>query len=115
MTIRFILTSVLHILSQKVKVEEMLYNNFMICFFHRYNVYMFYDENPMVIMGDLNGRLGDRQDFNPMIDIGDIPQRQCIDNTTNRYGDYLIDFLSDSKTCVLNGVDLNCQKTISRV
>ena len=64
---------------------------------------MFYDENPMVIMGDLNGRHGDMQDFNPMIDIGDIPNKQCIDNTTNRYGDYLIDFLSDSKTCVLNG------------
>lgn len=42
----------------------------------RSHIYMFYNENPMVIMGDLNGRLGDRQDFNPMIDIGDIPKKQ---------------------------------------
>ena len=27
-------------------------------------VYTFYDENPMVIMGDLKGRFGDRQDLN---------------------------------------------------
>lgn len=66
-------------------------------------VYMFYDENPMVIMGDLNRRIGKKQDFNPSIDVGDIPTRCVIDNTDNRYGNYLLDFLSDSKTCVLNG------------
>lgn len=51
-------------------------------------------------MGDLNGRIGDKQDFNPLIDEGDIPKRCVIDNNVNRYGDYLLEFLS--KTCVLN-------------
>ena len=66
-------------------------------------VYLYFDENPMVIMGDLNGRMGDKQEFNPMIDAGNIPKRHVTDNTLNRYGEYLYDFLSDSKTCVLNG------------
>ncbi|XP_071143396.1 uncharacterized protein [Mytilus edulis] len=31
-------------------------------------VYTYFDENPMLIMGDLNGRIGDKQDFNELID-----------------------------------------------
>ncbi|CAC5362784.1 unnamed protein product [Mytilus coruscus] len=44
-------------------------------------VYMYFDENPMLIMGDLNGRIGDKQDYNPSIDVGDIQKRCSIDNT----------------------------------
>ncbi|VDH90629.1 Hypothetical predicted protein [Mytilus galloprovincialis] len=54
-------------------------------------------------MGDLNGRIGDKQDFNELIDVGDIQKRLSIDNVSNKFGDYLLDFLSDSKTCILNG------------
>ena len=66
-------------------------------------VYMYYEENPLVIMGDLNGRIGDAQDFNAHIDNGDIRKRDSIDHVKNRYGDYLVDFLGDSKMCTLNG------------
>lgn len=66
-------------------------------------VYLLYDENPMVIIGDLNRRIGGKQDFNPLIDVGGIPKQCVINNNVNRYGDYLLEFLSDSKTCVLNG------------
>ena len=55
----------------------------------------------MCYLGDFNGRIGDKQDFNSTID--DVTRRHAIDNTTNKYRDYLLDFLTDARCCTLNG------------
>ena len=66
-------------------------------------VYMYHDGNPMVISGDLNGRLGSKADYDGALDGVTIPPRIVIDTTCNKYGDYLVDFLVDSRYCVVNG------------
>ena len=35
--------------------------------------------------------------------IDDVPQRVAVDNTVNQYGHHLLDFLKDTKLCMLNG------------
>ena len=54
-----------------------------------------------VICSDLNARTGDLKDFVEGID--DIPTRDTIDNKINSHGRSLIEFLLDSKFCMLNG------------
>ena len=61
-------------------------------------LFLHYDGNPTVILGDYNGRIGMKGDC----DVPDIPQRTPIDNVCNQFGDNLIEFLSDSNSCVLN-------------
>ena len=62
--------------------------------------YMHYDGMQMYYLGDFNGRIGDKDDFNSAID--NVMKRHVIDKTTNRYGGYLIDFLSDVRCCTVN-------------
>ena len=62
---------------------------------------MHYDGMQMYYLGDFNGRIGDKDDFNSAID--NVMKRRVIDKTTNRYGGYLIDFLSDVRCCTMNG------------
>ena len=50
---------------------------------------------------DFNARIGDNQDFDDRIDC--IPEKQSIDSVKNKFGDFLLDFLSDSNFCVLIG------------
>ena len=57
--------------------------------------------NDIFICGDLNSRVGKTDDFIETID--DIPVRSVIDCDKNYYGDRLIEFLKDSKFCMLNG------------
>ena len=65
-------------------------------------MYMYYEPNtPLVISGDFNSRLGDKQDVPGTLDY--IPPRQNIDSNRNRFGQYLLEFLNDSNSCVLNG------------
>ena len=64
-------------------------------------VYMYYDGSPLYLLGDYNGRIGNKKDFNTAIES--LPTRSVIDNNTNKYGEYLIDFLIDAKCCVVNG------------
>ena len=64
-------------------------------------VYQYYDDSPLIILGDVNGRIGDLQDFNVNIDT--IPNRVPLDTVRNSFGDALIEFLKDAKMCVLNG------------
>ena len=42
-------------------------------------------------------------DFNSTLDDITLPERNVLDVKSNRYGDYLVDFLVDSKCCVTNG------------
>ena len=64
-------------------------------------IYMYNNGIPYWILGDFNKRIGDRQDVDFNIDP-DIPQRVCIDSVF-RGGEMFMDFLKDSRTCVLNG------------
>ena len=62
---------------------------------------MFYDGNcPCIIVGDFNARIGNLQDFNDSFD--DLKKRTGIDNIKKNH-DPFMNFLSDSKFCVLNG------------
>ena len=49
-------------------------------------------------MGDLNARLGSKQDFT---DIDNLQPRVILDNTENNHGKALREFLLDSKCCIL--------------
>ena len=64
-------------------------------------VYQYYDDSPLIILGDVNGRIGDLQDFNVNIDT--IPNRVPLDTVRNSFGDALVEFLKDAKMYVLNG------------
>ncbi|VDH95163.1 Hypothetical predicted protein [Mytilus galloprovincialis] len=58
--------------------------------------------NPIFfICGDFYGRVGGLHDFNDSLDH--LPTRLPIDNTRNVFGDFLLDFLKDSKCFMLNG------------
>ena len=40
--------------------------------------------------------------------IDDVPQRVAVGNTVNQYGHHLLDFLKDTKLCMLNGRISKC-------
>ena len=53
------------------------------------------------LCGDLNSRLGDKQDYIKGID--NITDRQILDKSYNKHGEAFYEFLTDSKMCVING------------
>ena len=61
-------------------------------------MYSYWQDEPLVIAGDFNGRIGHKVDCENCSII-----RVPIDDTPNKFGDYLLDFLSDINACVLNG------------
>ncbi|CAG2212577.1 unnamed protein product [Mytilus edulis] len=64
-------------------------------------IYLYSDASHVLVCGDFNGRIGDKQDFDDQIDF--IPTKYSVDTSKNKFGDYLINFLKDAKYCVLNG------------
>jgi hypothetical protein len=52
------------------------------------------------LCGDLNARLGNIKDTNNC--VGEIRQR-FVNNKQNQHGKAFIDFLNDSRCCILNG------------
>ena len=64
---------------------------------------MYYDGDQVAICGDLNARLGNKRDLNSTLDDIILSERNELDDKSNRYGDYLVDFLVDSKCYVTNG------------
>ena len=54
-----------------------------------------------ICLGDLNARIGKWSDI--IEDVDDIPDRKYIDENTNNHGASLIEFLQESRMCVLNG------------
>lgn len=65
------------------------------------NVYRFQKLGPFIIMGDLNSRCGDSQDYIEGVDI--VAERNVVDFTSNSYGELLIQFLISANCCMLNG------------
>ena len=53
------------------------------------------------IGGDMNARIGNLEDFIPTIDS--IPKRVAIDDFVNKHGETFLEFLRDSRMCLLNG------------
>ena len=64
-------------------------------------MYQYFDDSPLIILGNVNGRIGNLHDFNVNIDT--IPNRVPLDTVHNSFGDALIDLLIHAKMCVLNG------------
>ena len=64
-------------------------------------VYRSEDCELIVMGGDFNGRIGSNLDFIPEVDT--IGGRKPLDLLSNSHGEALIEFLKESKQCVLNG------------
>ena len=65
-------------------------------------VYQFSEEYDVILLtGDLNCRIGKDLDFIPEID--EICNRKVLDQTKNKHGSELIDFLLEAKLVVCNG------------
>ena len=64
-------------------------------------IYLHYDADAIILCGDFNSRIGNINDTNNCVD--EIPPRLVVDNAQNQHGKAFIDFLNDSRCCVLNG------------
>ena len=64
-------------------------------------VYLYQNQGEIVICGDLNCRIGDKNDF--VVGVDDIPIRNTVDYFENSNGTIFLDFLHRSNMCVLNG------------
>ncbi len=64
-------------------------------------LYLCSDADIVVLCGDLNARIGGMKDYTQNIDL--IEERIVIDQNVNNHGKTFIEFLNDSKMCVLNG------------
>ena len=64
-------------------------------------VYQYQNYGKIIICGDFNSRIGEESDYIEGVD--NIPIRQVIDTTSNKYGNHLLDFLVDCNMCIVNG------------
>ena len=64
-------------------------------------IYMLSEYHSIILCGDMNSRICQLNDSISVIDK--IPQRHVIDKNTNQHGHTFIEFLNDSKFCILNG------------
>ena len=64
-------------------------------------VYQYQNCGKIIICGDFNSRIGEESDYIEGVD--NIPIRQVIDTTSNKYGDHLLDFLVHCNMCIVNG------------
>ena len=55
----------------------------------------------VILAGDLNSRIGNMSDT--ISDMDNIPKRNCLDTAVNSHGHIFLEFLNDSKMCVING------------
>jgi hypothetical protein len=65
-------------------------------------LYSFTNADAVYIMGDLNARIGEKEDFIHEIDSG-ICARKALDKFVNKHGEAFLDFLTESKCCTVNG------------
>ncbi len=65
----------------------------------------------MYMCGDLNSRIGDMVDYIEGIDS--ISERHVIDFDINSYGDNLIEFPTNSSSCVVNSRNSICDQMIN--
>ena len=65
-------------------------------------MYQYSHADAVYFMGDLNARIGGKQDYNENFDTA-ISPRVFLDKVSNKHGDTFIEFLKDSRCCVVNG------------
>ncbi len=81
-------------------------------------IYTISEFDAVFVIGDVNSRIGSKQDF--MQNIDNISPRVVKDNTSNKHGEEFIDFLLESKMCILNcrmcpeNDNVTCVKTLGR-
>jgi hypothetical protein len=66
-------------------------------------MYVHNDADMILIVGDLNSRIGQDLDMINCLDTTELPMRNALDLTKNRHGESLLDFLKDGQLCILNG------------
>jgi exonuclease III len=64
-------------------------------------IYKYEEVDLIIVTGDVNARIGKKADYIQNVDS--IRERKCIDHTTNQHGNALIEFLQETRLCVLNG------------
>ncbi|CAG2253308.1 unnamed protein product [Mytilus edulis] len=64
------------------------------------NIYVHYTCDAIFVCGDFNSRIGN---FNDFTEFDDVPTRFSLDGNTNQHGKTFLEFLNESKMCVLNG------------
>jgi hypothetical protein len=64
-------------------------------------IYTTSDFDAVFVVGDVYSRIGLKYDF--VQNIYDISPRVVKDNTSKKHGEVFIDFLLESKMCILNG------------
>lgn len=71
-----------------------------LCFSHLLALMYTVKGDAVYICGDFNSRIGDFKDY---VEGDDIITRTALDTVVNKHGHSLVEFLRDSKCCVLNG------------
>ncbi|VDI60035.1 Hypothetical predicted protein [Mytilus galloprovincialis] len=74
-------------------------------------IYLNDDCDAILLTGDFNLRIGSLPDT--LNDIDCVPMRNTIDKSINQHGHEFIDFLNESKFCVLNGRFQDCDNFTS--
>jgi len=64
-------------------------------------MYLLDDIDSIIVCGDFNSRIGNLIDH--IKDTDSLPDRTVIDTIVNQHGKALIDFLKESRLCILNG------------
>ena len=64
-------------------------------------LYTCIDYDQIILTGDYNARIGNMRET--IHDLDDPPERQVIDSVKSGHWESFVDFLKDSKTCILNG------------
>lgn len=64
-------------------------------------VYLHCETDALILCGDLNSRIGSIQENNDCFD--NIPHRTSVDKACNQHGKSFLEFLNDSRCCILNG------------
>lgn len=66
------------------------------------HVYQYQKEGVVVISGDFNDRIGDSADYIEGVD--EVPPRDVVDyRAADQHGELLLEFLTSTECCVLNG------------
>ncbi|CAG2256686.1 unnamed protein product [Mytilus edulis] len=74
-------------------------------------IYLNDECDAILLTGDFNSRIGSLPDT--LNDIDCVPMRNTIDKSINQHGHEFIDFLNESKFCVLNGRFQGCDNFTS--
>ena len=74
-------------------------------------IYIYDESDAILLAGDFNSRIGSLPDS--VSDIDCVPKRKPLDKSINQHGHEFIDFLNESKFCVLNGRLIDCDNFTS--